>query len=76
MRVSTALNEIGYPKVWVDAQLSHADPGNISSAYNHAQYIERRWTMTQDWANCLDLYADAGESCSSGEAPSNPRSAT
>jgi len=24
--ISTALNEIGYPKVWVDAQLSHVDP--------------------------------------------------
>jgi len=23
--MSTALNEIGYPKAWVDAQLSHAD---------------------------------------------------
>ncbi|MGA4814903.1 hypothetical protein ACPA9J_03910 [Pseudomonas aeruginosa] len=24
--ISTALNEIGYPKIWVDAQLSHSDP--------------------------------------------------
>ncbi|MBL0910607.1 tyrosine-type recombinase/integrase, partial [Pectobacterium carotovorum] len=38
--ISTALNEIGYPKVWVDAQLSHADPNKVSSAYNHASYVE------------------------------------
>ena len=32
--ISTALNELGYPKVWVDAQLSHADPNRISATYN------------------------------------------
>lgn len=54
--ISTALNEIGYPKVWVDAQLSHADPDKVSSAYNHAEYVEQRRTMMQDWANRLDLW--------------------
>src|SRR5690606_37777285 len=37
--ISTALNELGYPKVWVDAQLSHADPNRISATYNHAEYV-------------------------------------
>ena len=54
--ISTALNEIGYPKVWVDAQLSHADPDKGSAAYNHAEYVEQRRTMMQDWANRLDLW--------------------
>jgi len=54
--ISTALNEIGYPKVWVDAQLSHADPDKVSAAYNHAQYVEQCRTMMQDWANRLDLW--------------------
>ncbi|WP_024780670.1 tyrosine-type recombinase/integrase [Pseudomonas corrugata] len=54
--ISTALNEIGYPKVWVDAQLSHADPDKVSAAYKHAEYIEQRRTMMQDWANRLDLW--------------------
>lgn len=54
--MSTALNEIGYPKVWVDAQLSHADPDKVSAAYNHAEYVEQRRTMMQDWANRLDLW--------------------
>jgi integrase len=40
--MSTALNEIGYPRVWVDAQLSHADPNRISEIYNYAQYVEQR----------------------------------
>ena len=54
--ISTALNEIGYPKVWVDAQLSHADPDKVSAAYNDAEYVEQRRTMMQDWANRLDLW--------------------
>ena len=53
--ISTALNEIGYPKIWVDAQLSHSDPNKVSSAYNHAQYVEPRRRMMQDWADRLDL---------------------
>lgn len=55
--ISTALHEIGYPKNWIDAQLSHADPDQVSATYNHARYIEQRRTMMQDWANRLDLWA-------------------
>ncbi|WP_219929582.1 tyrosine-type recombinase/integrase [Achromobacter pulmonis] len=54
--MSTALNELGYPKVWVDAQLSHADPNRISATYNHAEYVEQRRVMMQDWADRLDLF--------------------
>ena len=43
--LSTALNEIGYPKIWVDAQLSHSDPNKVSSAYNHAKHVEPRRRM-------------------------------
>ena len=53
--ISTALNEIGYPKIWVDAQLSHSAPNKVSSAYNHAKYVEPRRRMMQDWADRLDL---------------------
>lgn len=55
--MSTALNAIGYPKAWVDAQLSHADPNRIRATYNHAQYVEQRRVIMQDWANRLDLLA-------------------
>jgi integrase len=53
--ISTALNEIGYPKVWVDVQLSHVDPDKVSAAYNHAMYVEARRHMMQDWADRLDM---------------------
>jgi integrase len=54
--ISTALNEIGYPKVWVDAQLSHVDPNKVSATYNHAEYVEQRRRMMQDWADRLDHF--------------------
>lgn len=54
--ISTALNELGYPPKWVDAQLSHADPDRISATYNHAEYVEQRRRMMQDWADRLDLF--------------------
>lgn len=54
--MSTALNEIGYPKVWVDAQLSHVDPNKVSATYNHAEYVEQRRRMMQDWADRFDLF--------------------
>src|SRR5690606_34084955 len=54
--MSTALNEFGYPKAWVDAQLSHVDPNKVSSTYNHAEYVEQRRHMMQDWADRLDLF--------------------
>lgn len=54
--ISTALNEIGYPTAWVDAQLSHVDPNKASAAYNHAEYVEQRRSMMQDWADRLDLF--------------------
>ncbi|WP_273829685.1 tyrosine-type recombinase/integrase [Pseudomonas sp. SBT1-2] len=53
--ISTALNEIGYPKIWVDAQLSHSDPDKVSASYNHAEYVEPRRHMMQDWSDRLDL---------------------
>jgi hypothetical protein len=54
--ISTALREIGYPKAWVEAQLSHADPDKVSAAYNHAEYVDQRRRMMQDWADRLDLF--------------------
>jgi len=45
-----------YPKKWVDAQLSHADPDKTSATYNHAEYVEQRRVMMQDWADRLDLF--------------------
>ncbi|WP_434729087.1 tyrosine-type recombinase/integrase [Pseudomonas soli] len=47
--ISTALNEMGYNEKWVDAQLSH-----IGDAYNHAEFVEQRKGMMQDWSDYLD----------------------
>lgn len=47
--VSTALNEMGYDEKWIDAQLSH-----IGDSYNHAEYVDQRRKMMQEWADYLD----------------------
>ncbi|SNB79653.1 tyrosine-type recombinase/integrase [Pseudomonas fulva] len=67
--LSTALHEFGYPKAWIDAQLSHAAPDRIRSAYNHAEYVEQRQRMMQDWADRLDL-------CQQGEIEAATRQLT
>lgn len=52
--ISTALNELGYPKEWIEAQLSHSDKDQVRAAYNHALYVEQRREMMQTWADKLD----------------------
>lgn len=52
--ISTALNEKGYNSDWVEAQLSHAGDNKVRRAYNHAEYVEQRRKMMQDWADLLD----------------------
>lgn len=52
--ISMALNELGYQKEWIDAQLSHSDKDQIRAAYNHVQYVEQRRQMMQDWASLLN----------------------
>ena len=52
--ISTALNEQGYEKDWVERQLAHGDPDKIRSIYNEAIYLEPRRKMMQDWADYLD----------------------
>jgi len=58
--ISTALNELGYNKEWIEAQLSHSDKDQIRAAYNHAQYVEQRRTMMQEWADRLDNWEAEG----------------
>lgn len=59
--LSTALNELGYNKDWIEAQLSHSDKDKIRGAYNHAAYIEQRRRMMQDWADKLDAWEEEGK---------------
>jgi integrase len=58
--ISTALNEMGYNEDWIEAQLSHAGSSKIRKTYNHAEYVEQRRVMMQEWADYLDgLAAEA-----------------
>jgi integrase len=59
--ISTALSEIGYNTKWIGAQLSHADPHQVSAAYNNAEYVEQRRHMMQDWADRLDQWEGQGQ---------------
>jgi integrase len=52
--VSTALNEQGYERDWVERQLAHGDPDKIRDTYNKAIYLNPRREMMQSWANFLD----------------------
>jgi integrase len=52
--ISTALNEMGYNEDWIEAQLSHAGSSKVRKTYNHAEYVEQRRGMMQEWADYLD----------------------
>lgn len=64
--ISTALNEFGYEKDWIEAQLSHASVNEdsrsqvIRKTYNHAEYVEQRQQMMQEWADRLDAWEREG----------------
>jgi len=66
--ISTALNEPGYRKEWIEVQLSHVDPNQVRAAYNHAAYVEQRRQMMQDWADLLDGW-EVGETVNVSVSP-------
>jgi integrase len=51
---STRLNEMGYNADLIEIQLSHSHANKVRAAYNHAEYLEERITMMQEWSNYLD----------------------
>lgn len=38
----------------IEAQLAHATPGPLGTAYARTQYLAQRWTMMTAWADYLD----------------------
>jgi len=52
--ISTALNERGYNRDWIERQLSHGDDNAIRAVYNKAEYVDQRREMMQTWADHLD----------------------
>lgn len=51
---STMLNELGFRGDIVEIQLSHTDSNKVRKAYNHAQYLDERRNMMQEWSDYLD----------------------
>lgn len=38
--------------------MSHVDPNKVRRAYNHAEYVEPRRKMIQEWADPLDEWEE------------------
>lgn len=51
---STILNEMGYRSDVIERQLAHAERDKVRASYNHAEYMEERKTMMQEWADLID----------------------
>ena len=51
---STRLNELGYRSDVIECQLSHTEPNKVKAAYNHAEYLDDRKKMMDEWGNYLD----------------------
>ena len=51
---STLLHNQDYDSIWVEKQLGHTDKNEVRGTYNHADYLEQRRRMLQEWADYLD----------------------
>lgn len=51
---STTLHEQGYMHDAIEVQLAHKTGNSVSQAYNHAQHLQYRVNMMQEWANFID----------------------
>ncbi len=51
---STRLNEMGFSADWIERQLAHTEPNAVRRTYNHADHLEGRKDMMQQWADYLD----------------------
>lgn len=51
---STTLHEQGYMHDAIEIQLAHTVGNSVSQAYNHAQHLDYRTKMMQEWADFID----------------------
>ena len=51
---STLLNEQGFRTKVIEAQLSHKLKSAVEGAYNHAEYLDERRDMLNQWGDYLD----------------------
>jgi integrase len=56
---STLLNEMGHRPDLIELQLAHGERNAVRAAYNHAQHLEERRAMMQEYADLLDELRDA-----------------
>ena len=52
---STLLNEMGYRSDVIERQLAHAERDKVRASYNHAEYMDERKAMMQEWSDLVDL---------------------
>jgi integrase len=50
---STILNEMGYRTDVIERQLAHAERDKVRASYNHAEYMDERKVMMEEWAEFL-----------------------
>jgi integrase len=51
---STRLNELGYRGDLIEIQLAHVQSNKVRAAYNHAEHLDERIKMMQEWSDYLD----------------------
>jgi len=55
---STRLNELGFRDDVIERQLAHTDSNKVRAVYNHAEHLNDRINMMQQWSNYLDKLKD------------------
>ncbi|EPF74633.1 hypothetical protein F945_01400 [Acinetobacter rudis CIP 110305] len=55
---STLLHEMKFDSNWIELQLAHVDKNAVRGTYNHAQYLDERRLMIQDWCNVVDGWGE------------------
>ena len=51
---STRLNELGFRDDVIERQLAHTDSNKVRAVYNHAEHLDDRRYMMQEWSDYLD----------------------
>ena len=51
---STRLNELGFKDDVIERQLAHTQSNKVKAVYNHAEHLDERIDMMQQWSDYLD----------------------
>lgn len=50
---------MGFSADWIERQLAHTEQNAVRRTYNHAEYLNDRTRMMQQWADMLDAWVMA-----------------